>query len=181
MKWMNDSDIHDESAEFEKRKETIENRRSVLSEFSELLNSREDDERVNRVDPDARLMKGGDGKSIIGYNSQAAVEYGEHGIIMTAELSQQATDESLLLDIAKKAKENSGNEIDTILGDAGSPMSLWSRQRLKGERYWARIDCMIQRGLGRLRRTIFQGQNFNMTQRMIAIDALVIVTLNYSV
>ena len=58
--------------------------------------------------PDARLMKKADGKSIIGYNSQAAVDCGEHGLIVAAEVSQDATDDNLLKEIADKAEEETG-------------------------------------------------------------------------
>ena len=105
--------------QLEKRKKSVEKRQEVVSEFESLLEDYPEDEKVNRVDPDARLMKTADGKSIIGYNAQAAVDTGEHGIIVAAELSQNATDESLLLDMADKAEKNSDNEFDTILGDAG--------------------------------------------------------------
>ena len=57
------------------------------------------------MDPDARLMKKADGKSIIGYNSQSAVDCGEHGLIVAAEVSQDATDDNLLKEIADKAEE----------------------------------------------------------------------------
>jgi transposase len=119
LKRLNDTDDSDERDELKKRLLSIEKRQSVLEDFNTILSKLPEGERVNRVDPDARLMKKSDGKSIIGYNAQAAVESGEHGIIVAAELSQQATDESLLLDISKKAEENCDNEFDTILGDAG--------------------------------------------------------------
>ncbi len=105
--------------ELEKRQDAIEKRQEVLSDFESILEEHSEEDRVNRVDPDARLMKKSDGKSIIGYNAQAAVESGEHGIIVAAELSQKATDESLLFDITEKAEENCSKEFDTILGDAG--------------------------------------------------------------
>jgi len=105
--------------ELEKRRNAIEKRQEALSDFETILSTYPEEDRVNRVDPDARLMKKSDGKSIIGHNAQAAVETGEHGIIVAAELSQKATDESLLFDIAEKAEENCDEEFDTILGDAG--------------------------------------------------------------
>lgn len=105
--------------ELGKRRDAIKKRQEVLSDFESILSTRSEEDRVNRVDPDARLMKKSDGKSIIGYNAQAAVETGEHGIIVAAELSQKATDESLLFSITEKAEENCGKEFETILGDAG--------------------------------------------------------------
>jgi transposase len=116
---LNDTDDADARDELEKRRLSIEKRQIVLADFNSILSELPEGERVNRVDPDARLMRKSDGKSIIGYNAQAAVETGGHGIIVAAELSQKATDESLLLEIAKKSEENCDAEFDTILGDAG--------------------------------------------------------------
>jgi len=117
---MNDTDDAEERDELDKRRRSIEKRQAALADFNELLSNLPEVERVNRVDKDARLMKKADGKSIIGYNAQAAVETGEHGIIVAAEISQKATDETLLLEMAKKAGENCGAAFNTILGDAGS-------------------------------------------------------------
>ena len=108
-----------ERKEFNKRIDNIEKRESVLKKFQELLEDCSDDENVNRVDPDARLMQKSDGKPIIGYNAQAGVECGEHGFIVSAEISQNATDEKLLEDVRDKAEENAGGEFDVTLGDSG--------------------------------------------------------------
>jgi len=116
---MEDADDPKDKKELMKRQNAIEKRQEVLSNFKALLDKHPEGERVNRVDTDARLMKKSDGKSIIGYNAQAAVECGEHGIIVAAELSQKATDESLLFEMAEKAEENCSEEFDTILADAG--------------------------------------------------------------
>ena len=82
---LNSSETQEEEDEFNKRRENIEKRRAVLTDFQKLLEKEDDTKKVNRVDPDARLMKQADGKSIIGYNSQAAVDCGEHGLIVAAE------------------------------------------------------------------------------------------------
>ena len=119
LRRMDDADDPKDKKELIKRQNAIEKRQEVLSNFEALLDKHPEGERINRVDPDARLMKKSDGKSIIGYNAQAAVECGEHGIIVAAELSQKATDESLLFEMAEKAEENCRDEFDTILGDAG--------------------------------------------------------------
>lgn len=119
MRRIHKADKEEEKQELENRKKNIEKRQSILADFGELLNKKDENERVNRVDPDARLMKKSDGKSIIGYNAQAAVATGENGIIVAAELSQKATDESLLLEIAETAENNCDAEFETILGDAG--------------------------------------------------------------
>ena len=116
---LNNTADSEERAELEKRRFSIDKRQAVLADFRVILNNLPAGERINRVDSDARLMRTKDGKSIIGYNAQAAVETGEHGIITAAELSQQATDETLLLEMGEKAEENCSDKFDALLGDAG--------------------------------------------------------------
>ena len=109
----------EELKEFNKRIANIEKREYLLKKFQELLEDCSDDENVNRVDPDARLMQKSDGKPIIGYNAQAGVECGGHDFIVSAEISQNATDEKLLEDVRDKTEENAGEEFDVTLGDSG--------------------------------------------------------------
>ncbi len=116
---LNSSETQEEEDEFNKRRQNIEKRQAVLADFQKLLEKEDDTKKVNRVDPDARLMKQADGKSIIEYNSQAAVDCGAHGLIVAAEVSQDATDDNLLKDIADKAEEETGKKYDTILADSG--------------------------------------------------------------
>jgi transposase len=116
---LNSAETEEEVDEFKKRLGNIEKRQTVLEDFQKLLEDKEDDEKVNRVDPDARLMKKSDKKSIIGYNAQAAVDCGEHGLIVSAEISQEATDDHLLKAIADNAEEETGKKYGTILADSG--------------------------------------------------------------
>jgi len=116
---LNSTETQEEEDEFKKRLQNIEKRQAVLENFQKLLEKEDDKKKVNRVDSDAKLMKQADGKSIIGYNSQAAVDCGEHGLIVAAEVSQDATDDNLLKDIADKAEEETGKKYDTILADSG--------------------------------------------------------------
>lgn len=115
----NKAETDNEKTEFGKRIDNIKKREAILSEFQELLEDKSDEESINRVDPDARLMQRSDGKSIIGYNAQAGVECGEHGLIVSAEISQNATDEKLLEEIRDKAEEETSGEFDVTLGDSG--------------------------------------------------------------
>lgn len=113
------AETDEERKEFDNRINNIQKRESVLNEFQELLEDCSDDENVNRVDPDARLMQKSDGKPIIGYNAQAGVECGEHGFIVSADISQDATDEELLEKTRDNAEENTGGKFDVTLGDSG--------------------------------------------------------------
>ena len=117
---LNAAETQEDEDAFTKRIQNIEKRWAVLEDFQKLL-EKEDDatKKVNRVDPDARLMKKADGTTIIGYNAQVAVDCGEYGVIVAAEVSQEATDDKLLNEIADKAYEETGKEYDTILADSG--------------------------------------------------------------
>src|SRR5208337_375925 len=97
---LSSSESEDDRSEFNKRLSNIEKRQSVLADFARMLEDQDEDERINRVDSDARLMKKSDGKSIIGYNAQAGVDCGKHGLIVSADISQDATDDRLLEDVA---------------------------------------------------------------------------------
>ena len=120
IKRSNSAETKEEENEFKKRLKNIEKRQAVLEDFQKLVEKEEDDKKkVNRVDPDARLMKKADNKSIIGYNAQAAVDCGEHGLIVSADISQDATDDHLLKDIADNAEEETGQKYDTVLADSG--------------------------------------------------------------
>lgn len=120
LKRLHAADTQQQKDELEKRMHNIEKRQSVLEEFQQLLEEEDDEEKnVNRVDTDARLMKTSEGKSIIGYNAQAGVDCGEHGLIVSAEISQDATDDHLLKQIADAAETEAGKKYDTILADSG--------------------------------------------------------------
>ena len=119
IKRFNSAETDEESDEFKKRLSNIENRQAVLEDFQKLLEDKEDDEKVNRVDPDARLMRKSDNKAIIGYNAQAGVDCGDHGLIVSAEISQEATDDHLLKEIADNAEKETGEKYDTVLADSG--------------------------------------------------------------
>ena len=117
---LNAAETQEEEDAFTRRLQNIEKRRAVLEDFQKLLEKEDDGtKKVNRVDPDARLMKKADGKSIIGYNAQVAVDCGEYGLIVAAEVSQDATDDNLLKEVADKAEEETGEKYDTILADSG--------------------------------------------------------------
>ena len=106
---LNAAETQEEEDAFTRRLQNIEKRRAVLEDFQKLLEKEDDGtKKVNRVDPDARLMKKADGKSIIGYNAQVAVDCGEYGLIVAAEVSQDATDDNLLKEVADKAEEETG-------------------------------------------------------------------------
>jgi transposase len=72
----------------------------------------------NFVDPESRIMKGGDGGFIQGYNGQAAVD-ADHQVITACDLTDQAADVPHLQALIAQSAVNTGCHPDTCLGDPG--------------------------------------------------------------
>lgn len=119
LKRIDSSDTIEEREEFKKRLKNINKRESIIQEFQELLEDKAEDEKLNRVDPDAKLMKGSDGKSIIGYNAQVGVDCGKYEFIVSSDVVQDAVDDHLLEKIRDKAEEETGKEYEITLADSG--------------------------------------------------------------
>ena len=78
-----------------------------------------DDGQVSLTDPDARAMStSGRGKTVIGYNLQAAVE-AEHHLIVAHEVTNVGHDRDQLANMGKSAKAELGAETLTVLADRG--------------------------------------------------------------
>ena len=54
---LNAAETQEEEDAFTRRLQNIEKRRAVLADFQKLLEKEDDTKKVNRVDPDARVMK----------------------------------------------------------------------------------------------------------------------------
>jgi transposase len=72
----------------------------------------------NFVDPESRIMKGGDGAFIQGYNGQAAVDR-DHQIITACDLTDQAADAPHLQPLITQSIANTGCLPDTCSADPG--------------------------------------------------------------
>lgn len=72
----------------------------------------------NFVDPESRIMKGGDGAFIQGYNGQAAVD-ADHQVITACDLTDQAADAPHLQSLVAQSAANTGCHPDTCSGDPG--------------------------------------------------------------
>lgn len=69
------------------------------------------------TDPDSRIMKGNEGFQQ-SYNTQIAVD-GQDGIIVAADVGQNAADTAALVPMIDAARENTGLEAGEVLADAG--------------------------------------------------------------
>ena len=72
----------------------------------------------NFVDPESRIMKGGDGAWIQGYNGQAAVDK-DYQVITACDLTDQAADAPHLRSMVEQSAQNAGCHPDTCSADPG--------------------------------------------------------------
>jgi transposase len=72
----------------------------------------------NFTDPESRIMKGGDGSWVQGYNAQAAVDR-DHQVIVACDLTNQAADAPHLPGMLLQVTTNTGCKPDEASADAG--------------------------------------------------------------
>ncbi|HEX2206715.1 MAG TPA: transposase, partial [Longimicrobium sp.] len=77
-----------------------------------------EDARVNRTDPESRVMKGRNGRYLQGYNGQAMVDCGSQ-IIVAQQLTNEAADVNLLAPMLERCEEQAGARPEQVLADAG--------------------------------------------------------------
>lgn len=103
-----------------------------------------EDARVNRTDPESRVMKGRNGRYLQGYNGQAMVECGSQ-VIVAQQLTNEQADVSLVAPMLEQCEVQAGGRPKQALLDAG----YWSEENgaLDGQGgtdlliapvYWAR-------------------------------------------
>lgn len=77
------------------------------------------DRQISLTDPDARAMAtNGKGTGLVGYNVQAAVDTAHH-LIVAHEVTNVGHDRSQLANMARQAREATGEEKLTVLADRG--------------------------------------------------------------
>ena len=74
--------------------------------------------RVNRTDPDSRVMKGRNGRYLQGYNGQAMVDCGSQ-VIVAQQLTNEQADVDLLAPMLERCVEQAGARPEQVLVDAG--------------------------------------------------------------
>ena len=74
--------------------------------------------RVSTTEPEARLMRHGDGAIRLSYNAQITTE-ASHKVIVAASLTQQASDANELIAAVDLVKENMGREPKQVVADGG--------------------------------------------------------------
>lgn len=82
-----------------------------------------EDARVNRTDPESRVMKGRNGRYLQGYNGQAMVDCGSQ-VIVAQQLTNEEADVKLLAPMLDRCEEQTGARPEQALLDAG----YWSEE-----------------------------------------------------
>lgn len=82
-----------------------------------------EDARVNRTDPDSRVMKGRNGRYLQGYNGQAMVDC-ESQVIVAEQLTNEQADVHLVAPMMERCEEQAGARPAQALLDAG----YWSEE-----------------------------------------------------
>jgi transposase len=72
----------------------------------------------NFTDPESRIMKGGDGAWVQGYNGQAAVD-SDRQVITACDLTDMAADAPHLTSLTEQSIRNTGGKPDTLSADPG--------------------------------------------------------------
>lgn len=102
------------------RKERLELALKELEKIRLVKSDKESKEqaRVSITDPEARIMKHGNGGFAPGYNAQISTD-SAHGIIVGAYITQNPTDASELIPALNAIKKNLGKFPDKIVADGG--------------------------------------------------------------
>ncbi|MDR7574487.1 MAG: IS1182 family transposase [Armatimonadota bacterium] len=77
-----------------------------------------DRDQYNFTDPESRIMKNADGAFIQAYNAQVAVDR-KHQIIVAADVMAQAADAPHLVPMVETIVQNTGEDPDRLIADAG--------------------------------------------------------------
>jgi transposase len=77
-----------------------------------------EDARVNRTDPESRVMKGRNGRYLQGYNGQAMVDC-QSQVIVAQQLTNEQADVDLLATMLNLCEEQAGARPAQVLADAG--------------------------------------------------------------
>ena len=94
----------------------INSKEKLKSKIKEVLAQIKEGEKQNLTDGDARVIRSG-GSLKISYNCQASVTTG--GIIVSAYVTNAASDKEQLLPVIEKAEQNTKQQVTTILADSG--------------------------------------------------------------
>ena len=119
----------------EGRRKAIREAMAELEREAKEAGKDEPDEKAQRnfTDPESKIMRGGDGAFMQGYNAQAAVD-AKNQIIVATDLTSMASDAPQLIPMVDRIRKNLGRNPDEISADAGycseANLKVLSRRRL---------------------------------------------------
>ena len=73
---------------------------------------------LHPLDPDARMMKGSDGRVAFSYNAQAVAD-DQHGVVVAADVTNEANDGGQLAPMIDQVEHNLGENAETTVADRG--------------------------------------------------------------
>jgi transposase len=109
-----------ESGPDDRLPEQLQKRQELRSRIKESLDVLRavDREHMHPQDPDAQMMVGGRGTTEFAYNAQAVVD-AEQGVIVAADVTDEATDKHQLVPMLEETENNIGRVALTTVGDSG--------------------------------------------------------------
>lgn len=101
------------------RLERLQGQKKDLLALKAMLEDMEDEEAtVNMTDPEAKVMKHKDGRSLPSYNHQSAVD-GKMGVVVAVCTTDESDKPADLFSLVDRAKENAGQGHENVLADPG--------------------------------------------------------------
>jgi len=101
------------------RLERLDGQKKDLLALKAMLEDMEDEEAtVNMTDPEAKVMKHKDGRSLPSYNHQSAVD-GKMGVVVAVSTTDESDKPADLFSLVDRAKENAGQGHENVLADPG--------------------------------------------------------------
>lgn len=112
-----------EAAQQRARREQEDRIQAALDQMKKLQEKRGADQendpvRASLIEPEARMMKHGDGGIGPSYNMQVSTE-ASHGVIVGMELTQNASDDHELVPAVEEVKRNLGRDPQQVVADGG--------------------------------------------------------------
>ena len=98
----------------------LDKRETLRRRIQESLAALEEADRqhMHPLDPDARVMVSGGGRTAFAYNAQAVVDQ-KHGVIVAADVTVEENDEHQLVPMLEQTKRNLGQFAQTTVMDSG--------------------------------------------------------------
>jgi transposase len=102
----------------QKRLEELARQEKQLLGLKRVLDEIEDEKaNINMTDPEAKVMRHKDGRSLPSYNHQSAVD-GAYGVSCAVKTEDRGDGEQDLLELVEQAKANTGQEHEKVMADS---------------------------------------------------------------